>query len=64
MPKNFEMLDLGKITYYLGIEVKQKETGITISQKAYAYCILNEVGLHDCNPTHIPMEPGMKLPKA
>lgn len=31
MSKNFDILDLGKSTYYLGIEVKQEEIGITIS---------------------------------
>lgn len=47
-----------------GIEVKQEETRITISEEAYAQCILKEVCLHDCNPTHIPMEPRRKLSKA
>ena len=64
MSKNFEMSDLGKLTYYLGIEVKQEKSGITINQEAYARHILEEAGLEDCNPTHIPMEPGNKLSKA
>ncbi|XP_023729900.1 secreted RxLR effector protein 161-like [Lactuca sativa] len=63
MSTNFEMSDLGRLTYYLGIEVKQEELGITINQEAYAQRILKEAGLHDCNPTHIPMEPGIKLSK-
>ncbi|KAJ9535118.1 hypothetical protein OSB04_un001804 [Centaurea solstitialis] len=64
MSMNFEMSDLGRLTYYLGIEVKQDESGITINQEAYARRILKEVGLEDCNPTHIPLEPGNKLTKA
>jgi len=64
MSKNFEMSDLGRLTYYLGIEVKQEESGITINQEAYARRILKEAGLHNCNPTHIPMDPGTKLLKA
>ena len=64
MSKNFEMSDLGKLTYYLGIEVKQEETKITIKQGAYAQIILKEAGLLDCNPTHVPMDPGMKLSKS
>ncbi|KAI3506207.1 hypothetical protein L1887_28563 [Cichorium endivia] len=64
MSKNLEMSDLGRLTYYLGIEVKQEESGITINQEAYARRILKEAGLQDCNPTHIPMEPGNKLSKA
>ncbi|KAJ9541813.1 hypothetical protein OSB04_028319 [Centaurea solstitialis] len=64
MSMNFEMSDLGRLTYYLGIEVKQEESGITINQEAYARHILKEVGLEDCNPTHIPLEAGNKLTKA
>jgi hypothetical protein len=29
----FKMSDLGQLSYYLGIEVKQKEEGITVSGK-------------------------------
>ncbi|XP_024963432.1 uncharacterized protein LOC112503673 [Cynara cardunculus var. scolymus] len=64
MSKRFEMSDLGRLTYYLGTEVKQEESGITINQEAYARRILKEVCLNDCNSTHIPMEPGNKLSKA
>ncbi|XP_023743997.1 secreted RxLR effector protein 161-like [Lactuca sativa] len=64
MSKNFEMSDLQRLTYYLGIEVKQEESGITINQEAYDQHILKEVGLHDCNPTHILMELRNKLSNA
>ena len=53
--KNFEILDLGRLTYYLDLEVKQEESKITINQEAYAQRIKKEVGLHDYNPTHIPI---------
>lgn len=33
MAMRFEMSDLGKLTYYLGIEVKQHKDGITLCQK-------------------------------
>lgn len=36
MSKNFDMSDLGKLAYYLGIEVKQEKNRITISKEAYA----------------------------
>ena len=64
MSKNFEISDLERLTCYIGIEVKQEESGITINQEAYARRILKEAGLHDCNPTQIPMKPGNKLSKA
>ena len=36
MTKEFEMTDIGLMAYYLGIEVKQMEDGIFISQEGYA----------------------------
>ena len=40
MSQKFEMSDLGLLTYYLGIEVKQSSQGITIKQETYARRIL------------------------
>ncbi|KAG7594052.1 Integrase catalytic core [Arabidopsis thaliana x Arabidopsis arenosa] len=64
MSSNFEMSDLGKLTYYLGIEVMQHQEGILLNQSRYALKILEEAGMRDCNPVHIPMEAGLKLSKA
>ena len=36
MTKEFEMTNIGLMAYYLGIEVKQMEDGIFISQEGYA----------------------------
>ena len=38
----FDMSDLGRLTYYLGIEVNQHESRITLNQKRYASKILEE----------------------
>src|SRR5690606_22777982 len=64
MSQKFEMSDLGKLTYYLGIEVKQSFEGIEIKQEAYAQRILKEARRDTCNRTLIPMEFGLKLSKA
>lgn len=64
MSSKFEMSDLGKLTYYLGIEVCQGEEGIEIKQEAYARRILIEAGLDTCNPTKIPMMFGLQVSKA
>ncbi|CAA7021062.1 unnamed protein product [Microthlaspi erraticum] len=64
MSSKFEMSDLGKLTYYLGIEVNQGEDGIEIKQEGYARRIIKEAGLDDCNPTQIPMKFGLKVSKA
>jgi len=64
MASKFEMSDLGKLTYYLGIEVCQQEQGITLSQHRYAMKILEDAGMKDCNLMHIPMESGLQLSKS
>lgn len=64
MSTKFEMSDLGKLTYYLGIEVMQTKDGIEIKQEGYARKILREAGLETCNPTQVPMEFGLKVSKA
>ena len=44
MAEVFKMSDLGMLTYYLGIEVKQDEKGITLSPGSYAQKILEKGG--------------------
>ena len=63
MRSKFEMSDLGKLTYYLGIEVCQLEGSIVLSQDKYAQKFLEETCMHDCNLTHIPMELNLRLSK-
>jgi len=61
MKNEFEMSDLGLLSYYLGIEVEQHEDFITLKQSGYAKKVLAKFGMDDCNPTKIPMNPGVKL---
>jgi hypothetical protein len=64
MKSMFQMSDLGLLHYYLGLEVNQSVSGISIGQKAYAAKILEDAGLAGCNPYCIPMEPRLKLSKS
>ena len=64
MARKFEMSDLGRLTYYLGIEVRQKDEAIVLSQDRYAKKILEQTGMNDCNPVHIPMDMNVKLSKS
>ena len=57
MGRNFEMTDLGKLSYYLGIEVDQCANYLELKQSSYAMKILEKSGLGDCNPTKYPMNP-------
>lgn len=63
MSKIFEMSDLGQLTYYLGIEVKQGDGFIELKQIGYAKKLLAQAGLTDCNPTKYPMDPKEQLTK-
>lgn len=63
MNSNFEMSNLGKLSYYLGIEVKQAEGFIELRQTGYARKILDKAGMGGCNPTKYPMDPKEMLTK-
>ncbi|GKD86282.1 uncharacterized mitochondrial protein-like protein [Tanacetum coccineum] len=60
----FEMSDLGELTYYLDIKVSQGKDCVDIKQERYAMKILKEAGMEDCIETLCPMELGLKLSKA
>jgi len=61
MTSEFEMSDLGKLSFYLGIEVEQETDCITIKQTGYAKKVLSRFGMENCNPTKIPISPGTVL---
>jgi len=58
---NFQTKDLGRLRYFLGIEVAQSQEGIAISQRKYVLDILEETGMLDCKPVDTPMDPNVKL---
>jgi hypothetical protein len=49
--------------YFLGIEVKRDERGITLSQGKYAKDILSRVGMIHCKPSPTPLPATEKLSK-
>jgi hypothetical protein len=59
----FEMTDLGEMTYFLGIEVRQKQDGIFICQEKYLKEILKRFKLEDCKEVSTPMVLKTKLQK-
>eukprot|EP00253_Pinus_taeda_P036725 PITA_36725 len=59
--KSFEMIDLGYIHYYLGIEETQHPKSIFLSQKKYIEDLLNMFGMTECNPLTTLMEQNLKL---
>ncbi|KHN27716.1 Putative mitochondrial protein, partial [Glycine soja] len=63
MSREFDMTDMGLMSYYLGMEVKQTENGIFVSQERYTKEVLKKFNMLDCNPMNTPMEGGLKLSK-
>ena len=45
LQNSFRTKDLGKLLYFLGIEVAQSKEGISLSQRKYVLDILEETGL-------------------
>ncbi|KAM2177036.1 hypothetical protein ACFX1Q_036278 [Malus domestica] len=63
MTKEFEMTNIGLMAYYLGIEVKQNEEGIFISQESYTNEVPKKFKMDDCKPISTPVECEVKLTK-
>jgi len=58
---HFQTKDLGKLKYFLGIEVAQSNNVIVISQRKYTLDIFEEIGLMDSKSVEKPMNHNAKL---
>ncbi|GJX18531.1 ribonuclease H-like domain-containing protein [Tanacetum coccineum] len=56
MHKKFQMSSMGELTFFLGLQVKQKNDGIFISQDKYVTEILKKFGFTNVKTTSTPME--------
>ncbi|GJX33502.1 uncharacterized mitochondrial protein-like protein [Tanacetum coccineum] len=56
MHKKFQMSSMGELTFFLGLQVKQKEDGIFISQDKYVTEILKKFSFTDVKTASTPME--------
>jgi hypothetical protein len=63
MMTEFEMTDLGTISYFLGIEFLKTSKGLMLHQKKYAGEILKRFNMSDCTYAMTPMETNLKLEK-
>uniref|UniRef100_A0AAV1U3A9 Reverse transcriptase Ty1/copia-type domain-containing protein n=1 Tax=Peronospora matthiolae TaxID=2874970 RepID=A0AAV1U3A9_9STRA len=66
LSERFEMTDMGKLKFFLGIEIERAESGGTLSlrQSKFAKDILEKFGMLNSNSVRSPQDPGLKLTKA
>ena len=50
------MKDLGKLNYFLGIEVAWNSEGLFLCQRKYALDIISKTGLLGAKPAKTPLE--------
>ncbi|GJT75346.1 putative ribonuclease H-like domain-containing protein [Tanacetum coccineum] len=63
MYKRFQMTSMEELTFFLGLQVQQKEDGIFISQDKYVAEILKKFDFTTVKTTSTPMEPNKALVK-
>ena len=63
MMQEFEMIDLGKMMYFFGLEILQRNNEIFLGQQKYTHDVLERFQMDDCNSVHNPIIPGTKLMK-
>lgn len=64
LTKEFEMTDLGLMTYFLGIEFHKSKRGVLIHQRRYALEINKKFEMEHCNTAITPDEPRLQLSKS
>ncbi|XP_017441205.1 uncharacterized mitochondrial protein AtMg00810-like [Vigna angularis] len=57
----FSIKNLGKLRYFLGLEISRSFTGIVVNQRKYALELLKENDMLAAKPISTPMEPSTKF---
>lgn len=60
----FDIKDLGKLRYFLGMEFARSKEGIFINQRKYILDLLKETGMTSCKAAETPTNPNVKLKAA
>jgi hypothetical protein len=63
MQNEFEMSLLGKLSFFLGLQICESNQGIFISQTNYIREMLKRFGMEDCKPIITPIQTSCKLRK-
>jgi hypothetical protein len=63
MQNEFEMSLLGELSFFLGLQICQRNQGFFISQTKYIREMLKRFGMEDCKPIITTMQTNCKLSK-
>ena len=58
---HFHTKDLGRLRYFLGIEVAKGRHGLVLSQRKYTQALLSEIGMLGSKPAETPMDPNINM---
>ncbi|XP_070053376.1 uncharacterized mitochondrial protein AtMg00810-like [Nicotiana tomentosiformis] len=61
LDQRFRIKDLGRLHYFLGLEVLYKPNGVLISQRKFALVLLKEYQCFDYSNVSSPLDPAVKL---
>ena len=61
LSQHVEMKDLGKLNYFLGLEITSSSDGYYVSQAKYASDLLTRAGLTDSKTSTTPLEPNCRF---
>ncbi|XP_022033096.1 uncharacterized mitochondrial protein AtMg00810-like [Helianthus annuus] len=61
LKSKFSIKDLGKLQYFLGLEVVRNAAGLCLTQRKYCLDLLAEFGMTGCKPVSCPIEPNHVL---
>ncbi|XP_071728346.1 uncharacterized protein [Rutidosis leptorrhynchoides] len=56
LKSKFQIKDLGRLKYFLGIEILNNEKGICMNQRKYCLDLLSDYGMLGCKPANTPIE--------
>ncbi|KAK2981051.1 hypothetical protein RJ640_007654 [Escallonia rubra] len=61
LASEFEIIDLGSLKFFLGMEIARSKKGIAVSQRKYVLDLLKETGMSGCRSVETPIDPNKKL---
>ena len=61
MQAKFEMSMIGELTHFLGLQIRQQDSGIFLSQSKYTKNLVKMFGLKSASSIRTPISPNVKL---